>query len=129
MPGDLRGFLDALQPTWWVVRGGTAWLVIQDIRGPYIVFDWTWLALLVVCVVVSVQLGRRVWGFDRLLDASVLARLLLVSLNVFAVTMVPGAVDRLAWHVAEMPSYQVSSSVSGTGADRGASVVFSGPTT
>lgn len=34
LPGDLRGFLVALQPTWWVVRGGTAWLVIQDIRGP-----------------------------------------------------------------------------------------------
>ena len=129
MPGDLRGFLVALQPTWWVLRAGTAWLVIQDIRGPYIVFDWTWLALLVVCVIVSVQLGRRVWGFDRLLGASVLARLLLVALNVFAVTMVPGAVDRLAWHVAEAQAYQFASSVPGTGADRGASVVFSGPTT
>lgn len=77
----------------------------------------------------SVQLGRRVWGFDRVLDASVLARLLLVSLNVFAVTMAPGAVDRLAWHVAEARAYQFASGVPGTGADRGPSVVFSGPTT
>jgi hypothetical protein len=101
LPGNLRGFLTALQPTWWVVRAVTAWLVVQDIRGPYIVIDARWLVVLAVFVVVSVQLGRRTWGIDRLLAASVLARLLLVALNVFAVTMVPGAADRLAWHVAE----------------------------
>jgi hypothetical protein len=101
MPGDLRGFLAALQPVWWVVRAATAWLVVQDVRGPYVVIDREWLVVLAVFVVVSVQLGRRTWGIDRLLAASVLARLLLVGLNVFAVTMVPGAADRLAWHVAE----------------------------
>jgi hypothetical protein len=79
----------------------TAWLVVQDVRGPYVVIDGEWLVVLAVFVVVSVQLGRRTWGIDRLLAASVLARLLLVGLNVFAVTMVPGAADRLAWHVAE----------------------------
>ena len=109
MSGDLRGFLTALQPTWWVLRAATAWLVVQDVRGPFIVIDWTWLAVLAVFVVVSVQLGRRAWGIDRLLAASVVARLLLVALNVFAVTMVPGAADRLAWHVAEEKGCQLTS--------------------
>lgn len=104
-PGDVRGFLTALQPAWWVLRAGVAWLVAQDVRGPYLVVDGPWLVVLAVFVVTSVQLGRRAWGFDRLLAASMLARLLLVALNVFAVTMTPGAADRLAWHVAEQRAW------------------------
>ena len=105
-PGGSRGFLSAVQPAWWLLRAWVAWMVAQDLRGPYFVTDGPWLAVLVAFVVASVQLGRREWGVDRLLTTSVAARLLLVGLNVFAVTMVPGAVDRLSWHVAEQRSWQ-----------------------
>lgn len=105
-PGDLGGFLGALQPVWWVLRAWVAWMFAQDLRAPDVVIDGPWLAVLGVFVVVSVQLGRRAWGIGRLLTASVLARLLLVGLNVFAVTMLPGAVDRLSWHIAEEKAWQ-----------------------
>jgi hypothetical protein len=100
---------------WWVLRAWVAWMVVQDLRGPYVVLNSFWLVVLAVFVVVSVQLGRRSWGVDRLLTASLLARLLLVGLNVFAVTMTPGAVDRLVWHVAEQRAWQF-------GMDEGAGV-------
>ena len=99
--GGPRGFLAALQPAWWVARGWVAWMVAQDVRGPYVVLDGPWAAALVVLVVLSVQAGRRGWGLGRLLDSSVLARLLLVALNVFAITMLPGAVDRASNQIAE----------------------------
>lgn len=56
-------------------------------------------------MIASVQLGRRAWGLGSLLNASVLVRLLLVGLNLFAVAMAPGAADRLAWHVAEQRAW------------------------
>lgn len=100
--GGPRAFITVLQPVWWVARAWVAWMVAQDIRGTYVAFeDVPWLVVLAVLVVVSIQLGRRRWGFDRLLAASMLARLLLVGLNIFAVTMLPGAVDRTANQVAE----------------------------
>lgn len=102
LPGDLRGFITVLQPVWWVVRAWVAWMVAQDVMGANVaITDGSWLIVLAVCVVLSVQLGRRVWGVDRLLRASVLARLALVGLNVFAVTMLPGAADRAAYRIAE----------------------------
>jgi hypothetical protein len=106
LPGDPRGFISALQPVWWVVRGGVAWMVIQSVQGPTLMIDNVWLALLAVCVVVSVQAGRRSWGLDGVLASSVLARLLLLGLNVFAVCMTPGAVNDLSWHVAEQRAWQ-----------------------
>lgn len=106
LPGDPRGFLVVLQPAWWVLRAAVAWLVAQDLRGPYLVLDGPWLVVLGVFLVVSVQLGRGRWGVAGLLRTSLLARLALVGLNVFAVTMVPGSVDRLAWHVAEQRAWQ-----------------------
>jgi hypothetical protein len=100
--GGPRAFLTSLQPVWWVARAWVAWMAAQDIRRPYVVvFDGLWIAVLVVFVVVSVQLGRRAWHLDRVLDRSVLARLLLVGLNVFAVAMLPGAVDRATYAIAE----------------------------
>ena len=102
LPGDLRGFLTAVQPVWWVVRAWVAWMVAQDARGTYVAIgDGPWLVVLGVLLIVSIQIGRRSWGFDRLLRASVLARFALVGLNIFAVTMLPGAVDRTASQVAE----------------------------
>ncbi|MEI5673628.1 MULTISPECIES: HAAS signaling domain-containing protein [unclassified Nocardioides] len=106
LPGDLRGFLTALRPAWWVARAWVAWMVTQDLRGPYVVLDGLWLVVLAAYVVVSVQLGRRAWRVDRLLATSVAARLLLVGLNLSAVGLLPGAADNLAWHVAEERGWQ-----------------------
>jgi len=102
MPGGgPRSFLTAVQPVWWVVRAWVAWMVAQDARGVGFSTTGPWLAVLAVFVVVSVQLGRRAWAFDRLLDRSVLARLLLVALNVGAVAAAPGAADRAASGITE----------------------------
>lgn len=105
-PGDPRGFLTSIQPAWWVLRAGVAWMVTQSVRGPYLVADGFWLTVLAAYVVVSVQLGRGRWGTDRLLDRSVLARLLLVGLNVMAVAMLPGAVNDLSWRIAESRAWE-----------------------
>ncbi len=94
-------FVTALQPVWWVTRGWVAWMVLQDFRGPWVTYSTPQLAALALAVVGSVQLGRRRWRLGELLDRRLTARLLLVALNVFAVTMVPGAVDRTLWHAAE----------------------------
>lgn len=107
LPGDPRGFLTALQPAWWVVRGWVAWMVIQGVQGPTLMLDNIWRVLLAVCVVVSVQAGRRSWGLGRLLASSVLARLLLLGVNVFALCMTPGAVNDLTWHVAEQRAWDL----------------------
>jgi hypothetical protein len=105
-PGDLRGFLTVLQPVWWVLRAWVAWMVVQDIGGTAGAVDLPWLAVLVAFVVLSVQLGRGTGRVGRFVTRSVLARLLLVALNVFAIVSLPGAADRLAWHVAEERAYQ-----------------------
>jgi hypothetical protein len=106
LPGDLRGFLTALQPAWWVLRAAVACLFVQNLRGPYIVIDVTWLLILAGLVVVSVQLGRGAWGLERLLSTSVLARLALIVLNVFALAIVPATANDFAWHIAEERAYQ-----------------------
>ena len=102
-PGDVGGgSVKAVQPAWWVARAWVAWTVIQDVRGASDAFtNVPWLVVLGILVVVSIQVGRRTWGVDRLLRASVLARLLLVALNVVAVTMLPSAVDQTASRAAE----------------------------
>ena len=100
-------FVTALQPVWWVTRGWVAWMVLQDFRGPWVTYSTPQLAALALAVVGSVQLGRRRWRLGELLDRRLTARLLLVALNVFAVTMVPGAVDRTLWHAAEAPGLDV----------------------
>ena len=90
MPGDVRGFLTVLQPVWWVLRAWVAWMVVQDVRGPYVIVDSARVLVLLAFVILSVQLGRRAWHVDRLLSRSVLARMLLIALNVFAVAALPG---------------------------------------
>ncbi len=106
LPADLGGLVRALQPVWWVTRGWVAWMVAQDVRGPYVVIDPGHVVVLVIFVVASIQLGRRTWGLGGLLTGSLLTRVVLVGLNVFAIGMVPGAAERLTWHVAESYAWQ-----------------------
>lgn len=106
-PGDTSGFLGALRPAWWVVRAWVAWMLAQDLRGPYVVVDAPWLLVLAVLVVGSVQLGRGGWGLGRIVRRSVGARLLVVALNLMALVMLPDAADRAAWYVAEQRAWQL----------------------
>lgn len=105
-PGDTAGFLGALRPAWWVLRAWVAWMLVQDLRGPYVVVDLPWLLVLVVLVVASVQLGRGAGGLGRLVRRSVGIRLLVVALNLLALSLLPGAADRAAWAVAEQRAWQ-----------------------
>lgn len=101
LPGSPRGFVESFQPSWWVLRGFVAWMVVQDVRGGNQVFVTApWLVVLGLLVVASVQLGRAGWGLSVLKSAAA-GRLAVAGLNVFALTMLPGAVDRLNWMVAE----------------------------
>lgn len=99
--GGPRSFITALQPVWWVVRAWVAWMVAQDVGGAGFSTTGEWLVVLAVFLLVSVQLGRRSFVFGRVLDRSVLARIVLVALNVAAVLALPGAADRAAYGIAE----------------------------
>lgn len=101
-------FVVVLRPAWWLLRGWIAWMVALDMTSRGIDYgDPVKLAALGLAVVGSVQLGRRRWGTGRLVGRAD-ARLLLVALNVFAVTMLPSAVDRQAWAVAEERAHYFS---------------------
>lgn len=112
LPGSPRAFLESLQPVWWVARAWVAWMVAQDVTGAgnSVSFSGRWFAVLALLVVASVQLGRGGWGLARL-RAGAVARLVLIALNVFAVTMLPGAVDRTMWQVAEDKAWQFCADV------------------
>lgn len=100
LPGSPRGFVESFQPVWWVVRAVAAWLLVQDVRHPSVVLDGWWWLVLAVMVGVSVQLGR---GHGRLgtMRRAAAGRLVVVGLNLLALAVLPGAVDRVAWYVAE----------------------------
>lgn len=100
VPGSPRGFLEAVQPAWWVVRAWVAWMLLQDTRHSLEVdYGPLWVGLLVVLVIGSVQLGRAGGAVGRL-RAGAAARLVLIGLNVLAVCLLPGAVDRARWSTA-----------------------------
>lgn len=105
-PGDPRGFLAALQPVWWMLRGVVAWVLAQELRGPWLVVSGAWVTVLVVLVVGSVQLGRGAWRLGDLVRRSLLLRVAVVGLNLLAVALLPGAADRIAWQVAEQRAWQ-----------------------
>jgi hypothetical protein len=100
LPGSPRGFVESLQPVWWVLRAVVAWLLVQDFRFPSVVLDARWWLVLAVMVAVSVQLGRGGLGLGVLRRAAA-GRVLVVALNLLALALLPGAVDRVAWYVAE----------------------------
>lgn len=108
LPGDAGGFLGALRPAWWVLRAGVAWMLAQDLRGPYVVVDVSWLLVLLVLLVGSVQLGRGGWGLGELVRRSVGVRLLVVGLNLLALALLPGAADRALWRAAEERAWQLA---------------------
>lgn len=99
VPGSPRAFLESLQPVWWVVRAWVAWMVLQDMVHLRVDYGLDWLVLLVVAVVGSVQLGRA-GGMVARIRTHVAARLALIGLNVLAVCLLPGAVDRARWATA-----------------------------
>lgn len=106
LPGSPRGFVESLQPVWWVLRAVVAWMLVQDFRSPAVVLDARWWLVLAVMVAVSVQLGRREWGLGILRRAAA-GRLLVGALNLLALALLPGAVDRATWYVAETRGEQL----------------------
>lgn len=63
MTAGLLGFLEAIRPTWWVLRAWVAYWLVAAFFGSEAGFaprDLWWLVLLVF-IVVSVQLGRGRW--------------------------------------------------------------------
>jgi hypothetical protein len=90
----------AMRPAWWVLRAWLAVELLDRLVGPseYATVMpslglgvWGPL-LLVVAVVVSVQLGRRVWWPASEADGSLAARLVLLGLNGLAVVVLMSTV-------------------------------------
>lgn len=100
IPRSPRGFLESFAPVWWVLRAFAAWMLVQDLQQPSVVLSGAWFAVLAVMVVASVQLGRRRWGLG-VLRTSGAGRLFVVALNLLALSLLPGAVDRMVWQIAE----------------------------
>ncbi|HEY0643782.1 MAG TPA: hypothetical protein VGD39_10210, partial [Nocardioides sp.] len=99
--------LVALRPAWWVLRAWAAAVVIARLLPGWYPYGLTWLpgvhaavglAILAGCVVGSALVGLgRLWPGGA---SSVLARTVLLVLNIAAVVAVPvinGQLDRLSW--------------------------------
>lgn len=99
--------LVALRPAWWVLRAWAAAVVVARLVPGWHPYGLTWLPgvdaalgalILVVCIIGSTLVGLgKVWPGG---SAGVLARTVLLLLNVTAVVAVPvinGQLDRLSW--------------------------------
>jgi hypothetical protein len=100
LPGDPQGFLGALRPVWWVLRG---WLAVE--MAAMWLGDWSLtivpggelpgVAAVLLGVLLSVQVGRgRLWPADGWHRVAPL-RVLLLGLNCFAVAMIPVVLNGL----------------------------------
>lgn len=110
VPGGPREFLESLRPVWWVLRAWVAWMLLQDMvrGGSRVSYGVDWLAILVVLVIGSVQLGRGAGRVARVRSHAA-ARLALIGLNLLAICLLPSAVDRagngIAYDKAEQWGY------------------------
>ena len=100
VPGSPRGFLESLQPAWWVLRAWVAWMVLQDMAHPYVSYGVGWVLVLALLVVGSVQLGRGRGAIARVRGHAA-ARLVVIGLNVLAVCLLPAMVDKARWSTAD----------------------------
>jgi hypothetical protein len=100
LPGDAPGFLGALRPVWWVLRG---WIAVQI--AALWAGDWALTVVpgrgpggavaLVVGVVLSIQLGRgRLWPGDAWRRLAAL-RVAVLALNVIALAAIPAVANGL----------------------------------
>jgi hypothetical protein len=91
----LPALAQALRPVWWVVRALCATAVVVEMRGTSLYgFTWDRGLLAMVATVISVQIGRGVWWPGTRLARSLVLRLLLVGLNLFAIVLVPVMLTR-----------------------------------
>ena len=100
---SVRDFCAVLQPVWWVLRG---WIVARLILGFFKAGDsgllragLGGLLLVLACVVLSVQLGRRRWG--RVAPP----RWLVVAGNILAVVVLPVLLADLHSPDLSLPGY------------------------
>lgn len=81
-------------------------MVAQDIRSPWTIsLTPVWLTIGVVFFVISIQLGRGVWGFSKV-RATLLGRTVLIALNIFAVCIAPAQIARAEFAVAASLAFQ-----------------------
>jgi hypothetical protein len=101
VPGDHEPLLGCLRPLWWIVRAWVAVLLVDLVFGaspwsgaqlvPHL--RGTGGAVLLLAVLVSVQIGRgKLWPGGR---RALPARLVLLTLNAFAIAMTPLVVAQL----------------------------------
>ena len=92
----LPAFAHTLRPVWWVLRALCATALLTEIFSNQGIFGFTLTRAVValVAVVLSVQLGRGSWGIGAWIRRSLLLRILLIGLNVFAVILLPVMFDR-----------------------------------
>lgn len=92
----LPEFAHSLRPVWWVLRALCATALIVELCSSQDVYGFTFdrAVLAVSAMVVSVLLGRGAWHVAALIRRSLILRLLLVGLNVFAILLIPVLVQR-----------------------------------
>lgn len=127
VPGGPREFLESLRPVWWVIRAWVAWMLLQDIAGhaSHASYDFDWLAVLLVLVIGSVQVGRGAGRVARVRGHAA-ARLALIGLNLLAICLLPSAMDRAGTGIAYDKAEQWGYSDFGSTEEPGVGLMFNG---
>lgn len=87
--------VQTLRPVWWVVRALCASALVVELTGTSVYgFTLRRAVLGVVATVVSVQIGRGAWWPGTVVSRSLLLRLLVGGLNLFAIVLVPVMLQR-----------------------------------
>lgn len=92
----LPALAQSLRPVWWVVRALCATALVVEMTGTYVYgFTFNRALLAVVATVISVQIGRGAWWPGNMLERSVVLRLVVIGLNLFAIVLIPVMAQRL----------------------------------
>jgi len=98
----------SIQPFWWVLRAYVAFWLISSLVGGDI-YAWPRDAVsyltLIVLVVLSIQLGRKIWLVGKFWQA------VLVPLNIFAIALSPMVLGSIANNIAYAESLESYSEV------------------
>jgi hypothetical protein len=92
----LPALAQSLRPVWWVLRALCATALVVEMTGTYVYgFTLNRALLALVAILVSVQIGRGAWWPGNMLSRSLVLRLLVIGLNLFAVVLIPVMAQRL----------------------------------
>lgn len=92
----LPELLHSVRPVWWVLRALCATALVTEIWASQGIFGLTphRAVVALAAIVVSVQIGRGVWWPGTRLRQSLLLRMVIIVLNVFAVLLLPVMFNR-----------------------------------